>query len=147
MAKSPTKNFCCKKHLHELKKTLIQLVSTLSLRILPFSAFAYVMRCAIWYHLYNLKNVKNAHGGVLKFKPATLKVTLLHGCFSCFVNRKKTSHIIKPLLLQEISQCSLALLPNLHETLWKLKVKTFSPSNEMIKQAFLTDFFSYKFLC
>ena len=25
----------------------------------------YVMRCAIWYHLYNLKNVKNTHGGVL----------------------------------------------------------------------------------
>ena len=24
-----------------------------------------VMRCAIWYHLYNLKNVKNIHGGML----------------------------------------------------------------------------------
>ena len=24
-----------------------------------------VMRCAIWYHSYNLKNVKNIHGGVL----------------------------------------------------------------------------------
>ena len=23
------------------------------------------MFCAIWYHLYNLKNVKNTHGGVL----------------------------------------------------------------------------------
>ena len=23
------------------------------------------MRCAIWYYLYNLKNVKNTHGGVL----------------------------------------------------------------------------------
>ena len=23
------------------------------------------MRCAIWYHLYNSKNVKNTHGGVL----------------------------------------------------------------------------------
>ena len=23
------------------------------------------MRSAIWYHLYNLKNVKNNHGGVL----------------------------------------------------------------------------------
>ena len=28
-----------------------------------FSPF--VMRCAIWYHLHNLKNVKNTHGGVL----------------------------------------------------------------------------------
>ena len=25
----------------------------------------YVVRYAIWYHLYNLKNVKNTHGGVL----------------------------------------------------------------------------------
>ena len=24
-----------------------------------------MIRCAIWYHLYNLKNVKNTHGGVL----------------------------------------------------------------------------------
>ena len=51
-----------------------------------------VMFCAIWYYLYNLKNVKNTHGGVLllvklQAKPATLlKVTLLHGCFSRFLN-------------------------------------------------------------
>ena len=32
---------------------------------------AYVMLCAIWYYLYNFKNVKNTHGGVLLF-----------GCFS-----------------------------------------------------------------
>ena len=25
----------------------------------------YEMRCVIWYHLYNLKNVKNTHGGLL----------------------------------------------------------------------------------
>ena len=25
----------------------------------------FVMRCTIWYHLYNFKNVKNAHGEVL----------------------------------------------------------------------------------
>ena len=25
----------------------------------------YVMRCVIWYHLYNLKNEKNTRGGVL----------------------------------------------------------------------------------
>ena len=30
-----------------------------------FLGFSYVMRCSIQYHLYNLKNVKNAHGGVL----------------------------------------------------------------------------------
>ena len=52
----------------------------------------YVVRCAIWYHLYNLKNVKNAHGGLLilaklQALPATLlKLTLLHGYFSRFLN-------------------------------------------------------------
>ena len=25
----------------------------------------YVVRCAIWYYLHNLENVKNTHGGVL----------------------------------------------------------------------------------
>ena len=47
-----------------------------------------VMRCAIWYHLYNLKNVKSTHGGALLLaKPVTLlKRTLLHGCFSRFVD-------------------------------------------------------------
>ena len=25
----------------------------------------YVMFCAVWYHLHNLKNVKTPHGGVL----------------------------------------------------------------------------------
>ena len=57
----------------------------------------YVVRCAIWYHLYNLKNVKSTHGGVLLL---ILKVTLLHGCFSCSLNRTnatkscKASHMV-----------------------------------------------------
>ena len=35
-----------------------------------------VMFCAIWYHLYNLKNVKNTHGGMLllvKFKTSNTR--------------------------------------------------------------------------
>ena len=40
------------------------------------------MRCAIWCHLYNLKNVKNTHGGVL----ILVKLTFLHGYFSHFLN-------------------------------------------------------------
>ena len=53
----------------------------------------YVMFSTICYHLCNLKNVKNTHGGVL-----LLKVTLLHGCFSHFLNyangtkSRKASH-------------------------------------------------------
>ena len=51
------------------------------------ASFDNVMRCAIWYHLYNLKNLKNADGGVLILVPATLlKLTLLCGCFSRFLN-------------------------------------------------------------
>ena len=56
----------------------------------------------MWYHLYNLKNVENSHGGVLLLvKPTTLlKVTLLHGCFSRFLNcanatkSRKVSHML-----------------------------------------------------
>ena len=28
----------------------------------------YVMFCAIWYHLYNLNNVKTTHGGVFSLQ-------------------------------------------------------------------------------
>ena len=41
------------------------------------------MLCAIWYHLYNLKNVKNTYEGKL------LKVTLHHVCFTRFLNCTK----------------------------------------------------------
>ena len=30
-----------------------------------FDRILNVMRCGIWYHLHNLKNVKNVHGRVL----------------------------------------------------------------------------------
>ena len=44
-----------------------------------------VVRCAIWYHLYNLKNVKNTHGGLLILvNLQAVKLTLLHGCFLRF---------------------------------------------------------------
>ena len=42
------------------------------------------MFCAIWYHLHNLKNVKNTHGGVLLL--VKLKVTLLYWYVSRFLN-------------------------------------------------------------
>ena len=55
------------------------------------------VRCVIWYHLYNLKNVKNTQGEVLLFvKPATLlKVSLLHGCFSLFLNCTNATKSLK----------------------------------------------------
>ena len=56
-----------------------------------------MIRIAIWYHLHNLKKVKNIHGGVLILVP---KVTLLHGCFPRFLiytsgtKSRKASHLI-----------------------------------------------------
>ena len=40
-------------------KTKVSLIAIKTLSI------ADVMFCAIWYYLYNLKNVKNTHGGML----------------------------------------------------------------------------------
>ena len=45
--------------------------------ITVFPPLTFVMLCAIWYHLYNLKNVTVIF---------LLKLTLLHGCFSCFLD-------------------------------------------------------------
>ena len=69
------------------------------------------MRCAIWYHLHNFKNVKNTHGGVLLLERC-IKVTLLHGCLPRFLNSTngtkpcKTSHygIVTQKLRSEKSQ-------------------------------------------
>ena len=75
----------------------------------------YVMLCAIWYHLYNLKNVKNTHGEVLLLvkllaEPATLlKVTFFQGCFSSFLNctyrtkSRKVSHIVGYVVLLRLA--------------------------------------------
>ena len=52
------------------------------MQVLQNFGFSNVIFCAIWYHLYNLKNVKNTHGEKL----ILLKVTLLHGRFSRFSN-------------------------------------------------------------
>ena len=62
------------------------------------------MRCTIWHHLHNLKNVKNTQEGVLllvklQAKTTLLKVTLLHEYFLRFLNctndtkSRKASHI------------------------------------------------------
>ena len=56
------------------------------------------MRCAIWYNLFNSKNVKNTHGGVLflvKLQTkafSLLKLTLLHGYFSHVLDYKMVTN-------------------------------------------------------
>ena len=50
---------------------------------------SYVVRCAIWYHLYNLKNVKNTHGGVLilvKLQASSLQDGSFFQIFEIFRN-------------------------------------------------------------
>ena len=44
-----------------------------------------MIHCAVWYHLYKLKIVKNTDGEVVLFlNLEAVKEALLHGCFSCF---------------------------------------------------------------
>ena len=56
-----------------------------------------LVRCAIWYRLRNLKNVKKTREGVLllvelQASAALLKVTLLHRFFFTFLNCTNKSH-------------------------------------------------------
>ena len=58
----------------------------------------YVIHCAIWYHLYQFKNVKKTHGGVLLLVKLQAEATPLHGCFLRFLNctnGTNVSHIQK----------------------------------------------------
>ena len=62
--------------------------------------YGFMMVCAIWYHLYNLKNVKNIYGGMfflikLHAPASLLKVTRPHGCFSHFLNCTNTTKSCK----------------------------------------------------
>ena len=72
--------------IHELQNVLKVIDQRSKLQL----AETYVILCAIWCHFCNLKNVKKNHGGVLLLvncRPQLLlKVTLLHWCFSRFLN-------------------------------------------------------------
>ena len=66
---------------------------------------SYVMRCTIWHHLHNLKNVKNTNGGVCLFASVCnfTKSNIPPWVFSCFLNctngtkTRNASHIQKNL--------------------------------------------------
>ena len=75
----------------------------------------YVMRCAIWYHLYNLKNLKNTHGGATF--TATLKKlvnTPKRIGSSPYTCRNKKLQEIDHLILR-LDFPPLCLLPDLHK--------------------------------
>ena len=66
------------------------------------------MRCAIWYHLYNLKNVKNTHVGVLIL--AKLQASSLISTTESYItgtnnikNRKRKSRKFNPLYSLNVS--------------------------------------------
>ena len=86
-----------------------------------------MVRCAIWHYLYNFKNVKSTHGGVLN-----LKLTLLHGRFSrllnCTIDTKSliAPHIYSPQLISP-------KIPKFHLIFW------------FINYAFLQNIHSEKF--
>ena len=42
--------------------------------------------CAIWYHLYNLKSMKNSRGGVILLVKLQAELSFLHWCFASFLN-------------------------------------------------------------
>ena len=48
-----------------VRNPILQVFWWVFFKILSFLRNIYMMLCAIWYHLYNLKNLKNTHGGVL----------------------------------------------------------------------------------
>ena len=73
----------------------------------------YLMRCAIWYYLYNLYNVKSTHRAALLLvvKPATsLKVTLFHECCSTFFKLYKWYQITQSITYVNISWYSINIL-------------------------------------
>ena len=95
---------------------------SITLKIVGAIAERNAVRCSIWYHFYNLKNVKNTRRRVLilvkvaGLKPATLlKLTLLHGCFSRFLNCTNDSKLRN---VSQISQISLTVLLKLISMLW-----------------------------
>ena len=58
------------------------------------------MRCFVQFEIIFTIFTKSAHGGVLllvkmQFQPATLKVTLLHGCFSTFLDFTSSTKLRK----------------------------------------------------
>ena len=70
-------------------KKAITLKSTIILEYVnqSYTQLKYETLCAIWYLLYNFKNVKNIRGGVLLLVKLQLPVTsLLYGWFSRFLN-------------------------------------------------------------
>ena len=62
----------------------------------PEIHYHFCMRCAIWYHLYNLKNVKNTHVGVLIL--VKLQASLFHNKFYNMFSEVAALHMLSKIL-------------------------------------------------
>ena len=67
----------------------------------------YVVRCAIWYQLYNFKNVKNTHGGVLILACNFTKINAPPLVFFTFLKLYKCYQIAQRITYEEIFICCL----------------------------------------
>ena len=77
------------------------------------------MRCAIWYHLHNLKNMKNTHGGVLylvKLQASATKSNTPPWVFFVFQTVKmvpnRATHHICNFCNESSGQCSYFITPD-----------------------------------
>ena len=66
------------------------------------------MLCAIWYHLYNLKNVKNTHGEVILL--LKLQASALPWEFFTFFKPYKWYQIVQSILYKHVFMLSQQLL-------------------------------------
>ena len=91
------RNLSVQLFIERLWATILRYVDNAT-KIIPRFTSTYVMLCAIWYHLYNLKTLKNTHGGVLLLVKLqseacnfTRKLTLPYKCFLNYINGTKSS--------------------------------------------------------
>ena len=72
-----------------------------------------MVQCAIWYHLYNLKNVKNIHGGVLilvKLQAETFtKINTPPWMFFTFFKLYKIAQRTKYIVLENLEKYILVM--------------------------------------
>ena len=98
-----------------------------------------MMRCTIWYHLYNLKNVKNTYGGVLllvKLQALTCNITKSNtppGVFFMFFKLYK-----KYLIAQSIKYSFIRTMQPISPIYnWEIGVQQIKITEEKLSQSFI----------
>ena len=119
-----------------LKKETVTIIQIITKHLNYIWTESKELFCALWYHLYNLENVKNTHGGMLKVK-------LLHECFSRFFKLYKWYQIAQRISYDESAVRFLVWVKNkCHFKILKVFSKQShstctSTSDVVLKQVFL----------